>query len=71
MTLSCDIYVSVYLCSLCVSMQDAGYGEKSLFAPDQDEDDASKIDDEVTPMSRPNLNINSTYPNICLILTLC
>ena len=32
-------------------LQDAGYGEKSLFAPpddDDNEDDARKIDDEVS-----------------------
>ena len=28
-------------------LQDAGYGEKSLFAPEQDEDDEAKIEDEV------------------------
>ncbi|XP_067949949.1 transcription initiation factor TFIID subunit 1-like [Watersipora subatra] len=28
-------------------LKDAGYGEKSLFAPEQDEDDEAKIEDEV------------------------
>jgi len=31
-----------------LSPQDAGYGEKSMFAPDQDEDDEAKIEDEVS-----------------------
>lgn len=30
-----------------ILLQDAGYGEKSLFAPEQDEDDEAKIEDEV------------------------
>ena len=36
-------------CNVTVCFQDAGYGEKSLFAPEEDneEDTQTKIDDEV------------------------
>ena len=38
-------------CNVTVCFQDAGYGEKSLFAPEEDneEDTQTKIDDEVLP----------------------
>ena len=54
-----QFFIGFLIFTTCLHLlQDAGYGEKSLFAPEQDEDDEAKIEDEVC-MSLYQLSIMS------------